>query len=235
MERHSDRDVLETCAKTLEILCVEGTAIFTRCDVSRSNIVDTLVNRYREDIDDWRNLIAGEETPNEDDIYNVIIILRKVSILYSCHNLNSCNLFESLYKDIDDCLSDVDGDKGLPHEAIVYCIESAFFSLAWGLYHLENKCDASAFEETSELLRENLHKYMDGCTKLLSHGRTVQIQEAAHKSICDLLIIFSDLLGIENAQFKPLVYVASVELQQVLNEFVQKNVFSTQQEGMRFI
>lgn len=235
MERHSDRDVLETCSKTLETLCTEGTAIFTRCDVSRSNIIDTIVNRYKEDIDDWRNLIEGEETPNEDEIYNVIIILRKVSILFSCHNLNPCNLFESLYKDIDDCLGGdgniiIDDDKCLPNEAVVYCIESAFYSLSWGLYHLENNCDASSFDETSKILQTNLDRYMSACTKLVRSGKTIQIQEASYKSICDLLITFSSLLAIENVQLKELVYIASDELQQVLNEFVQKNVFSSQEE-----
>lgn len=39
--------------------------------------------------------------------------LRKVSILYSCHNLNACGLFNSLFKDIDDYRSGVIGDKGL--------------------------------------------------------------------------------------------------------------------------
>lgn len=57
---HTDHSVLETCSKTLEILCSEGSAIFTRCDVARSNIIDQYVNKYKEAIDDWRNLIAGK-------------------------------------------------------------------------------------------------------------------------------------------------------------------------------
>lgn len=56
---HTDPEVLATCAKTLEFLCTERSAIYTRCDVARSNIVDQCVNRYKEAIDDWRNLIAG--------------------------------------------------------------------------------------------------------------------------------------------------------------------------------
>lgn len=58
----------------------------------------------------------GEETPDDDEIYNVIISLRKVSILYSCHNLNPCGLFDSLFQDIDECQSGTIGDRGLPHE-----------------------------------------------------------------------------------------------------------------------
>jgi cohesin complex subunit SA-1/2 len=60
MSMHSDREVLESCSKALEYLCTEGSAIYTRCDVSRSHIIDQCVNRYKEAIDEWRNLILGK-------------------------------------------------------------------------------------------------------------------------------------------------------------------------------
>lgn len=59
---HTDPDVLETCAKTLEYLCTEGSAIYTTCDIERSNIIDECVKRYMEAIDEWRNLIEGLNT-----------------------------------------------------------------------------------------------------------------------------------------------------------------------------
>lgn len=58
-------------------------------------------------------MISGEEIPDVDDVSNVTIGLRKVSILYSCHNLNACGLFNSLFRDIDEYRSGVIGDKGL--------------------------------------------------------------------------------------------------------------------------
>lgn len=116
MSVNTDRDVLETCAKTLEFLCAEGSAIYTQCDIARSNIIDECVNKYKEAIDDWRNLIAGEETPDDDEIYNVRISLKKVSILYSCHNLNSWNLFSSLFQDIEEYLGENSKDKCIPAE-----------------------------------------------------------------------------------------------------------------------
>lgn len=132
MHVHNDHDVLETCAKTLEFLCTEDSAIYTRCDIARSNIIDQCVNRYKEAIDDWRNLIAGEETPNEDEVFNIVVSLKKVSIMYSCHNLNPWNLFDSLFEDIAECQSRTQEDKGLPDEVIVpkkYIIFFAFFHL----------------------------------------------------------------------------------------------------------
>lgn len=49
--------------------------------------------------------------------------------------------------------------------------------------------------------------------------------------MCDLLITFADQLSNTNPNLKELEYAASTEEQQVLNDFVQKYVFSTQQEG----
>lgn len=56
---HTESEVLETCGKTLEVLCTKGTAIHTRCDTARSTITDMCVNRYKEAIDEWRNLMEG--------------------------------------------------------------------------------------------------------------------------------------------------------------------------------
>ncbi|GBP12511.1 Cohesin subunit SA-2, partial [Eumeta japonica] len=71
MSVHTDRDVLETCAKTLEYLCREGSATYTRCDVARSNIIDNAVNKYKDSIEDWHvdecqsKENPGRNLPNE--------------------------------------------------------------------------------------------------------------------------------------------------------------------------
>ena len=59
VERHTDTEVLENCAKTLEVLCTEDHAIYSRCDVIRSTLIDGLVNKLREVLDDHATLIAG--------------------------------------------------------------------------------------------------------------------------------------------------------------------------------
>lgn len=59
VERHSETEVLENCAKTLEILCTEDSAIYSKCDVVRSTIIDRLVNKLREVLDDHATLVAG--------------------------------------------------------------------------------------------------------------------------------------------------------------------------------
>ncbi|CAG2055041.1 unnamed protein product, partial [Timema podura] len=113
VEKLHDTEVLETCAKTLEQLCTEGNAIYTRCDVARSTLIDMIVNKYKEAVDEWRSLIEGEETPDEDETFNVVHSLKKVSIFSQCHNLGHWNIWESIYKDIVEAK---DGNKSLPEE-----------------------------------------------------------------------------------------------------------------------
>lgn len=91
---------METCARTLELLCTEGHSLYTRCDVARSTIVDMIVASYKDAIDDWRNLLLGEETPNADETFNVVSSLKKVSLFYACHNLNQWNLWGTLFQDV---------------------------------------------------------------------------------------------------------------------------------------
>ena len=59
VERHADTEVLENNAKTLEVLCTEDHAIYSRCDVIRSTLIDKLVNKLKEVLDDHASLIQG--------------------------------------------------------------------------------------------------------------------------------------------------------------------------------
>lgn len=231
MSINTDRDVLEACAKTLEFLCTDGSAIYTQCDVARSNIIDESVNRYKEAIDDWRNLIAGEEIPDEDEIHNVRINLKKVAILYSCHNLNPWSLFGSLYQDIEEYIADSMNDKSIPSEALVYCIESCFFSISWGLSSLENSFESSALAGTAEELRRNLDKYMEACNNLIKFAGKPQIKEAAYLSLCDLLVICSAHLSKNSNKYVKMIEARPTDAQKdLLIDFVKTYVFSSRQE-----
>lgn len=116
--------------------------------------------------------------PNEDEIYNITIALKVVSIIFSSHNLNPWNLFQSLYQDIDESQSKDNPGRGLPNEALVYCIEACYFSITWGLYYIENQCESSNVSTAVKELQTNLQKYMSACFELTRDGLTTQIQEA---------------------------------------------------------
>jgi len=123
-------------------------------------------------------IFAGEETPNEDDIYNITITLKVLSILYSSHNLNPWELFKSLFQDVEEAQSKENVDRCLPNEALAYCIEACYFSISWGLHYVENDCETVNVAEVVAELRNNLDTFMGACFELTRDGPTVQIQEA---------------------------------------------------------
>lgn len=123
-------------------------------------------------------MYSGEELPNEDEIYNVTISLKVISILYASHNLNPWNLFESIFQDAEECQSKENTGRTLPNEALIYCIEACYFSISWGLYFVENQCESSNVVMVSAELRDNLVKYMAACFELTRDGPTEQIQES---------------------------------------------------------
>lgn len=134
-------------------------------------------------------IISGEETPNEDDIYNITIALKVLSILYSSHNLNSWDLFKSLFRDVEEAQCKDNVERCLPNEALAYCIEACYFSISWGLYYVENDCEALNVAEVVAELRSNLDSFMSACFELTRDGPTVQIQEAVRITFSFLLAV----------------------------------------------
>lgn len=55
----AEAEVVETCGRTLEVLCGEQCGVYTRCNVARATVTDMCVNRYKEAIDEFRTLIEG--------------------------------------------------------------------------------------------------------------------------------------------------------------------------------
>lgn len=217
---HHEAEVLETLAKTLEILCTEGHSIFTKCDVARSTIIDVIVSTYKDAIDDWRNLLLGEETPNADEVFTVISSLKKVSMFYACHNLNQWDLWDTLFQDFKDI------ESKLVPEALKYCLSSCYYYLLWGLRDLESSQESGGLQHSEvQELRDKLNEFIEASQTLIRSSPHTLIKEEAYIGLCDLLIVFSDQLKSGHEYLGELACVPGKELQQLLNEFVQTFVF----------
>lgn len=225
-EVHHEPEVLETCAKTLEILCSEGHSLYTRCDVARSTTIDMIVASYKDAIDDWRNLLLGEETPNADEIFNVVSSLKKVSLFYASHNLNQWNLWGTLFQDVKEI------DSSLPAEAIKYSLSSCFYCLLWGLRTLQLTQENGGVTGAGiQELRQSLNEFIEAAQELIRSSPHISIREESYVCLCDLLVVFSDQLYRTAQPLSELICEPDRNLQLLLNEFVQTYVFVPQQEG----
>lgn len=65
-------------------------------------------------------------------------------------------------------------------QALVYCIESCYFAITWGLHFLENACEQQNQDDASVVLQRNLFKFMNVCTELVRNSKVIEIQEAVN-------------------------------------------------------
>nr|CAH0108959.1 unnamed protein product [Daphnia galeata] len=227
VERHTDTEVLENCAKTLEVLCTEDHAIYSRCDVIRSTLIDGLVNKLREVLDDHATLIAGDEEPNEDEVFALVSSLKKVAIFWSCHNLGPWNLWDPLFNAVREAKDLI---RSMPPEAIKYCISACYSAILWELLQLENGSGrGTSAAQQQKQLRDHLDAYIPLMTELVITSNVALFREEAYISVCDLLISFCKQLE-DNPLLRPLVYEPDRGLQQTLNDFIQTYVFVEEED-----
>lgn len=108
-DKHTDTEVLEACSTTYHSLCNEEFTIFNRVDIARSQLLDELVDKFDRLLEDFlqevgaarffsagsvwkRGVISGlsqvwylvcqGEEPDEDDAYQVLSTLKKISAFH---------------------------------------------------------------------------------------------------------------------------------------------------------
>ncbi|XP_060802717.1 cohesin subunit SA-1 [Amyelois transitella] len=221
----TEAEVVETVGRTLETLCAEQSAVFSRCNVARATVSDMCANRYKEAMDDFRSLLEGGETPDADELFNVINSLRKVSIMYMCHNLNDTNIWDSLYEDLPKCIKGEEGapEQAMPGAALVFVVRACFYSLLWALHELEHKPAAGA--DAVMQLSERLRGYCEWCRRIVRSGSSAALRAEAYTSLCDLLLVFAERLAHAAPALRPLVLEPDAALCDMLNDFIQEFVF----------
>ncbi|XP_041987084.1 cohesin subunit SA-1 [Aricia agestis] len=213
---HTETEVLEQCARTLEALCAERSAVYSRCNVARATTTDAVVARYREAADDYRSLLEGGETPDADETFSLVNSLRKVSILYQCHDLNDTDIWDSLFEDLP--RAGEGGAAQLPVQALVYAVRACFYSLLWAAQAAEARGGAG--------VAERLAAYAAACRALVAGGAP-ELREEAYVSLCDLLLLFAPPAGAPAGPAPPdrPVLEADGQLCDLLNDFIQEVVF----------
>ena len=94
VDKHSDTEALEACAKTLETLCDDKFAIYSRCDIARSRLLEMITNQYMEVKDDYSNLLLASEEAQDDEMFLLNSKLKKVECFYACHNMSQHGIWQ---------------------------------------------------------------------------------------------------------------------------------------------
>ena len=108
---------MDSVNKNVQCFSVSGKFITVfaeslHCIISSAGLFQFITFFPKIDID---FLLFQEETPDEDETFNVVYSLKKVATFYNCHNLGNWGIWDSIFKDISDAK---DGNKALPEEVV---------------------------------------------------------------------------------------------------------------------
>uniref|UniRef100_A0A3Q3X0P1 Cohesin subunit SA n=1 Tax=Mola mola TaxID=94237 RepID=A0A3Q3X0P1_MOLML len=219
-DKHTDTEVLEACSTTYHYLCNEEFTIFNRVDIARSQLLDELVDKFNRLLDDF--LQEGEE-PDEDDAYQVLSTLKKISAFHNAHDLSKWDLFASNYRLLNTGLQNGD----MPEQIVIHAMQCTHYIILW---HLAKVSDSSSLKGDMVTLRKQMRAFCLMCQHYLSSVNTA-VKEQAFTILCDLLLIFShQIMSSGREQLESLVFTPDTSLQAELLNFILDQVFIDQDD-----
>uniref|UniRef100_A0A8C5HBI6 Cohesin subunit SA n=1 Tax=Gouania willdenowi TaxID=441366 RepID=A0A8C5HBI6_GOUWI len=220
VEKHIETDVLEACSKTYSILCSEEYTIMNRVDIARSQLIDEMTDRFTHSVEE---LLQEAEEADDDDIYNVLSTLKRLTAFHNSHDLTRWDLFGNCYR-----LLKAGIEQGsMPEQIAVQALQCSHYSILWQLVKIT---EGAPSKDDLLALRRVVKSFLAVCQQCLSNVNT-PVKEQAFMLLCDLLMIFSHQLvsgGREGLQ--PLVFNPDGTLQNELLNFVLDHVFIDQDD-----
>ncbi|KAK7922534.1 hypothetical protein WMY93_009436 [Mugilogobius chulae] len=180
VEKHTDTEVLETCSKTYHALCNEEFTIFNRVDIARSQLLDELVDKFNRLLEDF--LQEGEDA-DEDDAYQVLSTLKRITAFHNAHDLSGWDLFTSNFKLLNTGIENGD----MPEQIVIHSLQCTHYVILW---NLAKSSEGSARKDDLVTLRKQMRAFCMMCQRYLTNVNTA-VKEQAFTILCDLLLIFS--------------------------------------------
>uniref|UniRef100_A0A7N8XQQ2 Cohesin subunit SA n=1 Tax=Mastacembelus armatus TaxID=205130 RepID=A0A7N8XQQ2_9TELE len=177
VDKHTDTEVLEACSTTCHYLCNEEFTIFNRVDIARSQLLDELVDKFNRLLEDF--LQEGEE-PDEDDAYQVLSTLKKISAFHNAHDLSKWDLFTSNYRLLSTGLQNGD----MPEQIVIHAMQCTHYIILW---HLAKASDGSSLKYYND--------YGDIIKETMSKTRQIDKIQCAKTLILSLQKLFNEMLS----------------------------------------
>uniref|UniRef100_A0A4W5LPY4 STAG1 cohesin complex component a n=1 Tax=Hucho hucho TaxID=62062 RepID=A0A4W5LPY4_9TELE len=220
VEKHIETDVLEACSKTYSILCSEEYTIMNRVDIARSQLIDEMTDRFTHSVED---LLQEAEEADDDDIYNVLSTLKRLTAFHNAHDLTRWDLFGSCYR-----LLKAGIEQGaMPEQIAVQALQCSHYSILWQLVKIT---EGTPSKEDLVALRRVVKSFLAVCQQCLSNVNT-PVKEQAFMLLCDLLMVFShQLVSGGREGLEALVFNPDSTLQNQLLTFILDHVFIDQDD-----
>uniref|UniRef100_A0A8C4EY65 Cohesin subunit SA n=1 Tax=Dicentrarchus labrax TaxID=13489 RepID=A0A8C4EY65_DICLA len=177
VEKHTDTEVLEACSKTYHALCNEEFTIFNRVDIARSQLLDELVDKFNRLLEDF--LQEGEDA-DEDDAYQVLSTLKRITAFHNAHDLSGWDLFTSNFKLLNTGIENGD----MPEQIVIHSLQCTHYVILW---HLAKSSEGSS--------RKYYNDYGDIIKETMSKTRQIDKIQCAKTLILSLQQLFNEMLS----------------------------------------
>ncbi|XP_077117812.1 cohesin subunit SA-3 isoform X2 [Ranitomeya variabilis] len=219
LEKHTEPQVLEACSRTLYILCDPDLAFSKRTDIVLSQLVDRLTAHFHNHLSDILQVMDLDE----DDMYNTAATMKRLSALYSAHDLTRWELFDPCCHILEKAIDTSE----VPEQIVVPALVCGHFSLLWELSHYSM---VQPSEDSLDTLQKSLVLFVTLCQSLLSDVHC-SVREQTFILLSDLLVVFNDHVGHgERSYLQTLSYSAEVPLQAELAGFLVDHVFTNSED-----
>uniref|UniRef100_A0A6I8QTC3 Cohesin subunit SA n=1 Tax=Xenopus tropicalis TaxID=8364 RepID=A0A6I8QTC3_XENTR len=220
VEKHTDTDVLEACSKTYHALCNEEFTIFNRVDIAKSQLIDELADKFNRLLEDF---LQEEEELDEDDAYQVLSTLKRITAFHNAHDLSRWDLFSGNYKLLKTGIENGD----MPEQIVIHALQCTHYVILWQLAKIS---ETGSSKEELITLKRQMRVFCQICQHYLTNVNTA-VKEQAFTILCDVLMIFSHQIVVGGREaLEPLVYSPDSSLQSELLSFILDHVFIDQDD-----
>ncbi|XP_069468760.1 cohesin subunit SA-2 isoform X1 [Ambystoma mexicanum] len=223
VEKHTDTDVLEACSKTYHALSNEEFTIFNRVDIAKSQLIDELADKFNRLLEDFLQEVCNGEDPDEDDAYQVLSTLKRITAFHNAHDLSRWDMFGSNYKLLK--IGIENGD--MPEQIVTHALQCTHYVILWQLAKIS---ESGSTKEELQTLKRQMRVFCQICQHYLTNVNTA-VKEQAFTILCDVLMIFShQIMAGGRDMLEPLVYAPDSSLQSELLSFILDHVFIDQDD-----
>ncbi|CAF1516489.1 unnamed protein product [Adineta ricciae] len=212
VQRHTTAEVFDAVSKCFECVCDVSFTLSNRAIAHRGNIIDKIIANFNAAM----GIFEEMDEADEDDLYPLLLNLRKLDAFHQCHDLGNVDLWDKIHLLFKAAIDNED----MSPEIVEKCFGIANRSLLWGLHQLDLQFDKDLLKKIVKRSR----KLCTLCQKLMLHANA-QICQYAYSTLCDLLISMSPHLVDKNPDYQVLVVEINENLIQSLLTFLNTYVF----------
>ncbi|KAF7244823.1 Cohesin subunit SA-2 [Varanus komodoensis] len=171
----------------------------------------------------WQEASCKSDDPDEDDAYQVLSTLKRITAFHNAHDLSRWDLFGCNYKLLKTGIENGD----MPEQIVIHALQCTHYVILW---QLAKVTESSSTKEDLLRLKKQMRVFCQICQHYLTNVNTA-VKEQAFTILCDVLMIFShQIMSGGRDMLEPLVYTPDSSLQSELLSFILDHVFIDQDD-----